>query len=420
MICIENKPSFYIGVDTHQNTHTACIINYDTDKVLTFTFKNEPQYYPEALQKMLDVTKTKNIIFGLEDVHSFGLHFSQYLTHLEYVVKHVNPAYANAYRASLPNYHKSDNYDSFCVAKVLKDGYKQLPSFQYEQVFSSIRLLVSQRTIAAKQKATSYKILHQQVSKVYPGYAQFFSSIHIRGALAFFQRFPAPRHLKHYTKEKLTTEMKQYTRIFRESTAEKILHISRVNKLPYDDVIVEETIVEVVNDILAKEAKIERIEKQLEPLIAQTGYQLQTIPGVSIATAGMLISEIGNIARFPNEKQLARFSGISPTSIGSADKGFEQSSLGGNRRLRATFYFLAVGMIIVSKEDEARHPLFRDYFLRKLMEGKTKSQAITCIMRQLIRIVFSMMKNKSEFKIPEYVRQIPSEPLKATVLKKKH
>ena len=81
---------------------------------------------------------------------------------------------------------------------------------------------------------------------------------------------------------------------------------------------------------------------------------------------------------------------------------------------------MAVGTITVNKEDKARHPLFRDYFLRKLLEGKSKTQALTCIMRQLVRIVFSMMKNKSEWKQPNYERQIPSGPLKDTVLKKKH
>jgi hypothetical protein len=71
-----------------------------------------------------------------------------------------------------------------------------------------------------------------------------------------------------------------------------------------------------------------------------------------------------------------------------------------------------VGSISIDKHDKARHPIFRDYFLKKLMEGKTKTQALICIMRQLIRILYSMMKNKTEWKAPEYERQISSEVLK--------
>jgi Transposase and inactivated derivatives len=419
-IRINDKPSFYIGIDTHSKIHTLCIINIDIDKLLTFTFKNQPEQFEEVLQKILQTTKSTNILFGLEDVNSFGLLFSLFLNDKGYDVKHVNPAYASAYRASLPNFHKSDDYDAFCVAKVLRDSYKQLPSFHYEQVFSNIRLLVAQRTIITKQKATNYKLLHQQLSKVYPRYSEFFSTLQTRSALAFFKHFPSSRHLKGYTKEELTAEMKEHTRIFRITTAEKILRMVRANPIPYDNVIVEETIMDLITSIFEKEQQIAKLEKQLEPLIEETGYQLHTIPGINIATAAMLISEIGNIERFKTSKQLSKFCGIAPVSIGSGGKNIEQSSKGGNRVLRATFYFIAMGSVTVSKDDTARHPLFRDYYLRKLLEGKSKSQALVCIMRQLVDIIFSMMKHKTEWKQPDYVRQIPSAPLKDTVLKKKH
>ena len=56
---INNKPSFYIDVNTHKATHTVCIINVDTDKLITFTFKNEPRYYKKVIQKILNVTKNQ-------------------------------------------------------------------------------------------------------------------------------------------------------------------------------------------------------------------------------------------------------------------------------------------------------------------------------------------------------------------------
>lgn len=301
----------------------------------------------------------------------------------------------------MPNYHKSDDFNSFCVAKVLKDSYKQLPSFHHEQIFSHIRLLVGQRSILTKQQSINYITLHQQLSKVYPGYTQFFSTIHTRSALAFFLHFPSPRYLKNYTKELLTEEMKQYTKIFKESKAEYILENVRANPTGYQDTLVEEVIVQLIEDIYNREERINKLEKQLDPLLEQTGYKLQTIPGVSTATAAKLISEIGDIRRFKSERQLAKFCGIAPVTIGSGGKNITEHSKGGNRELRSTFYFLAVGMITVNKDDKARHPLFREYFLRKVGEGKTKSQALICIMRQLVRIIYAMMKNKSEWKPPE-------------------
>ena len=132
---------------------------------------------------------------------------------------------------------------------------------------------------------------------------------------------------------------------------------------------------------------------------AKTGYKLETIPGVSVVITSNLISMIGDVNRFKSEKQLAKYSGIAPVTMGSGGKSVEECSKGGNRDIRAVFYTMAIGMITVSKSGNARYPIYRDYYLKKVQEGKSKTQAIVCIMRQLVRLVFSMMKNKTEWKM---------------------
>ena len=39
-------------------------------------------------------------------------------------------------------------------------------------------------------------------------------------------------------------------------------------------------------------------------------------------------------------------------------------------------------------------PIFREYYERKMSEGKTPSQALVCIMRRLVNIVYGMMNIK--------------------------
>ena len=399
-----SRPSFYIGIDTHKYIHTACIIDNDNEnkKPLTFTFKNQPRYFDEALERIKRKTKEGTIIFGLEDTQSFGFLFSNYLTEKGYEVKQVNPAQASVYRTNLPNYHKSDEFDSYCVAKVLREDYKRLQSFQHEIVYANIRLLISQCTQLVKQRINSYNTLHQYLSKVYPGYSDLFCNLQTKSALAFYKRFPSSKHLKGYDAKMLCKEMKKCTRMFTKKKAGKILDIIKHNPTPYNDDLIDNLIIEVVDDIYDKEDKLTVLEKRLEEQIQQTGYKLTSIPGVGVAIAGEIISEIGDIKRFKNESQLARYAGIAPVSIGSAGKNKEKHSRGGNRTLRSTMYSLAVSMTSTTIHQEAKQPYFRDYFLKKVSEGKTKPQALICIMRQLTRIVYSMMKNKSEWIQPEY------------------
>lgn len=55
-------------------------------------------------------------------------------------------------------------------------------------------------------------------------------------------------------------------------------------------------------------------------------------------------------------------------------------------------------MVTVPKSGKPNQPIFYTYFQRKISEGKTKSQALVCIMRRLVNIVYGMMKNKTEYR----------------------
>lgn len=122
--------------------------------------------------------------------------------------------------------------------------------------------------------------------------------------------------------------------------------------------------------------------------------------GIGITVAGKLIAEIGDIRRFANADKLASYAGVAPVKFSSAGKGKEQSSRQGNRQLHGLFYFLVVTMVSVPKNGTPNHPVFHSYYMRKIGEGKTKSQALVCIMRRLVNIVYAMMKNKTEYREP--------------------
>ncbi|WP_243156447.1 hypothetical protein [Clostridium sp. C8-1-8] len=65
------------------------------------------------------------------------------------------------------------------------------------------------------------------------------------------------------------------------------------------------------------------------------------------------------------------------------------------------FYFLAVQQIQVSKKGTPRNPVFLEYYKRKVSEGKSKIQALVCVMRRLNNIIYGMMKNKTKYILPD-------------------
>jgi len=47
------------------------------------------------------------------------------------------------------------------------------------------------------------------------------------------------------------------------------------------------------------------------------------------------------------------------------------------------------------------NPIFYKYYHKKISEGKTKPQAIKCIQRRLVNIIYNMMKHKRPYDNPE-------------------
>jgi len=138
--------------------------------------------------------------------------------------------------------------------------------------------------------------------------------------------------------------------------------------------------------------------------LQELGYHLETIPGVNTITASALVAHIGDIKRFKNADKLANYAGAAPICHSSAGKGkTTQNKALGNRNLYAVLYMLAMQQIQVNRDGKARNPLLRAYFECKVAQGKTKVQAMICIMRRLVSIIYRMMKNQTAYRMPEVI-----------------
>ena len=82
------------------------------------------------------------------------------------------------------------------------------------------------------------------------------------------------------------------------------------------------------------------------------------------------------------------------------DKGKDFATKQGNRRLQATIYFLAIQMVQVSSKGTPRNPVVRAYYEKRKAEGKNSQQALICISRRLISIIYGMLKNSTEYRMP--------------------
>ncbi len=89
--------------------------------------------------------------------------------------------------------------------------------------------------------------------------------------------------------------------------------------------------------------------------------------------------------RFRTDAQLARHSGAAPLEASSGKSQRHRLDRGGNRQLNAALYRIAI--------TQARyHAPAREYLDRKRAEGKSRREALRCLKRLLVRVVFNTLK----------------------------
>jgi len=151
-----------------------------------------------------------------------------------------------------------------------------------------------------------------------------------------------------------------------------------------------------IRRLMEIQEELVEIKKALTSLVkASSYYCLVSIPGIDIVTAAKIIASVGDISRFSSASRLARFAGIAPTEKSTGRKKRYEKSKYGNKYLHSTIYYVALAHISRTRNGADKNPLSRAYFLKKVSEGKTKKEAITCLARRLVDIIFAVMRDRS-------------------------
>ncbi|MBS5308830.1 MULTISPECIES: IS110 family transposase [Clostridium] len=393
----------YVGLDLHKDTHTAVIIDCWDEKIDSITIENKPSDFTRLMNKVNKIEGKLTPVYGLEDVNGYGRSLAVFLIERGMIVKEVNSALSFMERMSYPTTKKSDDWDANCIASVLLRKLDTLPDANPQDLYWTIKMMVNRRDSIVKSVTTLTNQLHENLNYNYPSYKKFFSDVNGKTALAFYEKYPSPKHLQGVTDEELAEFLRKPSH--NSCSTRKAKEILDIVESDGDttreyqesrDFIIQS----IVRDIAFKSEEIKKVEIEMRKLLKLLDLKLETIPGVDTVTAIALVAHIGDIKRFRNADKLAKFSGIAPVNFSSAGKGKDKKSKQGNRELYGVFYFLAVQQVQVSKKGTSRNPVFLEYYKRKIAEGKTKIQALVCVMRRLNNIIYGMMKNKTEYVMP--------------------
>ena len=134
------------------------------------------------------------------------------------------------------------------------------------------------------------------------------------------------------------------------------------------------------------------LEKSLYPMLIPNKdiQRLLWIPGIGKMNAFTILLEVGDINRFPSEKNFFSYCRLVPSARNMAGKIRQKSApKDGNKYLKIVFSDSAIHAL-------QYYPVIKKYYNSKLRK-KNKHLAKTIIAKEIARIVYHVLKNKTNF-----------------------
>jgi transposase len=393
----------YVGIDSHKETHTAVFIDCFFDKLGEITFNNLPSAFDSFLSGAEKYAlEGTTLLFGMEDVSAYGRMLAVYLKQQGQPVKHVNALLVAWQRKNQNITQKTDAVDAECAACVLLSKFGELPDAKPQDNYWTLRTLVVRRNFIIKNNTALKNSLHNLIMIHYPKYySHFFHNIDCKSSLAFLMRYPSPSTLEGVTVEELTDCFYEASQgIVGADKAQEVLENLEDTTVDYQEMR-DMAVQSVIRQLQFNLDEVERLEKTLAQVLDSFNCTLTSMTGIDTVTAAQLLSCIGDIRAFPSPAKLARYAGIAPVTYASGNNDFRFANERGNRELNSIFFKLAVRVsATVGSTNKVINSFFYDYYHRKRAEGKTKRQALKCVQRRLVNIIWTMLTNREEYVNP--------------------
>ncbi len=152
----------------------------------------------------------------------------------------------------------------------------------------------------------------------------------------------------------------------------------------------EQTIGRVIRDLATELSRLaaarERLVTEIEAIFKRHPQApvMLSIPGIGARTGARILTEIGDVTRFPTPGHLAAYAGLAPVTkqSGRTING-EHRSRRGNHRLKNALW--------LSSFCSLHHDPCHDYYARERSEGKKHNAAILCLARRCCDLTRKML-----------------------------
>lgn len=396
---------YFVGIDIGKTKHVSAIINEGQNikqaEIVSFnntlserdTFREKLKRYP-------------NCHIAIESIGGWAQPLDQELLSDGHEIFTIHPLRLSRSRELYGQAHKTDEQDAKMLAWLLRQADQnlipELNNKAIQKVYLSDSIYLDIKQLARhhfrlSQDATRVKNrLTRLVSCYLSEIGSVFKMQDGKICLSLLSQSSCPVEWRNLSLKKIQSYLvkksnwkKKYRSVSKE--IKKLAKEKDFRPLPLG---VKLEINHLSEELLNMKLQKQKVKETLKDILLKTpeGRVIITIPGCDVILGSMLIGEIMPLKRFRSHNELAMYVGMTKLKHESGKMKRLKNTMIVNRKAKWAIKQLA----LINRR--CFHPS-RAYCDKKETEGKSTNQAVLCLGRQLVKVLFAMLKRQESFSI---------------------
>ena len=384
----------FCGIDMAKQKHVACIIDQSGQYLLRpKSIRNDAGGFQNILNCLKHTGRTKSILIGMEATGHYWYSLHDFLTRQGYAVVVLNPIQTAQQAKQAIRKCKTDKYDAFHIANLLRTGQYKAAVVPNELAMTC-RQITRLRYRIVKQAAMIKQLVNSRLHPAWPEYEGLFSNKFGTTSMKLLQIASTPKELMQLAPDDLTELIHKASRgRFGPAQTQKILHCAKnsvgMQRGHYG---ISTGIKFLVEQIEALQPVRKKMDAEIVKLTAKVPEYLFTLPGATELTIVSLYGEISPIEAFERPSQLVAFAGLDPKVFqsGQYDAPRRRISKRGSPYLRRSLWQMAYRALCTEGD-------LRDFWRSKHRQNKHHLVAVTAVANKLCHIVWRIMTDRRDY-----------------------
>jgi transposase len=278
---------------------------------------------------------------------------------------------------------------------------------------AELRSLTYARESLLQEKIRILNRLESLVFRIFPEFLQTVKHMANKTSRYLLNHYPTAHEIKWVSLEQLTKEIKKVSRgQLGQEMAERLKQTSEISlgtKEGRDGILYE--IEYILDQIDRIEIRVNQLEEKMKEQIEKIPYakKLLSIKGIGIVILSGLVGEVGDFRDYRKQSELVKLAGLDIYEISSGKyRGQRHISKCGRWLLRKLLYFASLNVI-------RQQGIMRDYYQRLTGRGMVKTKALIAVSRKLLRTIFAMVRDGTEYKGVKEVIKIKTDEKESEV-----